>query len=314
MNQEQKQFIINWFRGWLPQEPRLPHQAASPTTKPINTTHANILNTAVSLTLVFGLLASFFLLTPSWIKYILITIAIISGLVYVVGRRRPRVKRVVIKALVAVMIFALCFASVEAYLFSNAGYPPTYSTDPKASLTRESMLNASVVDMVQKIEQSPAFNLLKLEHGDRIRFYQMSLDTWRGGSIRVDFVTEDGTYLFQFTSSNGYQYRLSVFPHRGSLINYKPADATAQTLRQIDSLGLNWYYNQAIAVAENRTANLPTIDSLTVNLAVGDEGLSIQVIGYHVTVSESGGISGHGVLISSFKPNGELQHITTNFG
>jgi amino acid transporter len=282
----------------------------SPTAKPIRQTRLNILNAAALLILISGLLVSFFILSSSWIKYTLMATAVICGLVYLATRRRPRIRRVVRNTLVPVMIFALCFASVEVYLFWNAGYPPTYSADPKATLTTQSMLNASVVELVQKIEQSPAFSLLKLEHSDKIKFYQMSLDAWRSGSIRVDFVTEDGTYLFQFSSSNGNQYRLSILPHRGPLINYKSADAAAQTLIQIDSLGLNWYYNQAIAIAENRTADLPTIDSLTVNLAVGDEGLSVQVIGYQVTVNESGGVNGHGVLISSFEPNGDLRYMS----
>jgi ABC-type multidrug transport system fused ATPase/permease subunit len=312
MNQDQKQFLINWFRGWLPQEPRLRQQVASPTTKPINTTRANILNSAVSLTLVFGLLASFFLLTSSWIQEVLITIAIISGLVYVLGRRRPRIKRAVIKALIPVMIFALCFTGVEVCLFWNASYPPTYSAaDPKISLTLGSMLNSSVVEIVQKIEQTQAFNLLKLEYGDRIRFSQMSMDSWQGGEIQVTFVSENGRYQFQFDSSDGSQYRVHVYSHNTPFFNaYGPSNTTiVQSLEQIDSLGLSQFYNKAVANAENKTASLPAVNSVTIALTPGDNGLTVQVIGYHVEFSESGGMTVDNVFHSSFRPNAELQYM-----
>ena len=306
-----KLVVVNWLRGWLPQEPYLPHQTAPSTTKPANATKANILYTAVSLIAVFGLFASFFLLASSWIKDVLITTAIIGGLVYVVGRRRPRIKRGVIKALVPVMIFALCLTSVQVYLFWNAGYPPTYSTaDHKITLTRDSMLNSSVVEIVQEIEKSPTFSLLKLLYGDNIRFDQLFMDSYKTGSIRVDFVSEDGKYYYQFSSSDGNQYHLSVSPHKGLLFVDDSANQTTQAIEQIDALGFNWYYNQAILIAENRTSNRPTLDTVNVNVVRGDDGLSVQVIGYQVTVSESGGINGQGVLISSFKPNGELNWMT----
>lgn len=310
MNQDQKQFVINWFRGWLPQEPYLPHQATAPTTKPINAAKANILYTAVSLIVVFGLLASFFLLATSWIKSVIITIAIICGLVYIVGRRRPRIKQAVIKALVPVMIFALCLTSVQGYLFWNAGYPPTYSSvDGKASLTRESMLNSSVVGIVQDIEHSPTFSLLKLMYGDDIRFYQMYLESsLPGGSIRVDFLSGDSKYFFEFSSSDGNQYHLYVSPHNRLL--FADDYNSTQALQQIDSLGLSWFYNQAITLAENKTANLPTINVVDVNVVQGDNGYFVQVIGYHETVSKSGGINGEGVLVSSFRSNGELRYLT----
>jgi hypothetical protein len=311
MNQNQKQFIINWFRGWLPQEPRLRHQAAPSTTKPANRARANILNTAVSLFLVFGLFTSFFLLASSLLKDALITIVIICGLVYVFGRRRPGIKRAVIKALVPVMIFALCFTGVEVCLFQYAGYPPTaYATDPKTSLTRESMLNASVVEIVQGIEQTPAFNLLKLQYGDKIWFNQMSLDSWQGGEITVTFISEDGPYRFQFVSSDGNQYRAHTYSSGlGVFSEYESISLTARSLEQIDSLGLRQFYNTALAVAENKTESLPTVDSVTIVLTPGDNGLSVQVIGRHVTVSESGVMAVDDVLYSSFRPNAELQYM-----
>jgi len=311
MNQSQKQFLINWFRGWLPQEPLMRCQATPSTTRPISTTRANIQNTAITLTLIFGLLASFFVLPSSWIKEVLITIVIICGLVYVLGRRQPKIKRSVIKALVPVMIFALCFTGVEFCLFQYAGYPPTYTSDPKASLTRESMLNASVVDIVQKLEQSPAFSLLKLEYGDGIRFYQMFIDSWKGGSIRVDFISEDTKHVYQFSSNNGDQYHLWVSQSGDSFpsSHYRLTGVSMQSLQQIDTIGLDGFYDQAIAIAQNKTANLPTIDALHMNLAYnGEKGLAVQVIGYHVATSENGSMTVDEVLVSSFRPNAELQY------
>ena len=94
-----------------------------------------------------------------------------------------------------------------------------------------------------------------------------------------------------------------------------PSNQTADmALKRIDALGLNWFYNQALEIAQNRTANLPTIDSVDITITFGGagsyQGLTLQLIGYHQTILPNGGISGDGVLISEFEPNGTLLYMS----
>jgi hypothetical protein len=258
------------------------------------------------------LLASFFLLASSWIKGVFTTIALICGLVYIIGRHRPRIKRSVIKALVPVMIFALCFTGVEVCLFWNADYPPTYApTDPKASLTMESMLNCSVAEIVKEIEHTPAFSLLKIEHGDGIKFSQMSLDSYQGGLIQVTFVSKDDHYQLKFETSDGSQYRVYVSSTSVPVFNrYGSSNTAIDSLEQIDALGLSQFYNEAVANAMNKTVSLPTVNSVAIALTPGENGLAVHVSGYHVEFSNSGGIIVDSVLDSSFRPNAELQYMS----
>ncbi|HSV49209.1 MAG TPA: hypothetical protein VLH35_02750 [Candidatus Acidoferrales bacterium] len=308
-------FLRNRIRGWFPQEPLIRSQAPATPIKPINA-WINSLNAVSSLIIAIGALCAFAVLHPSWIKNYVLLIAIIAGLAYLVAHRRPRARRIIKNMLVPVMIFTLCFTAVEVFMFWNAGYPATFSpSEPNVTLSMQGLLNASVVDIVKGIEESATFNLLKFEHGNDIMFESMILTPAgngnKGGYISVDFNSKKSEQYIHFYSGNGHQYSLQVSPDERQIIHYTSIQEIEHSLRQIDSLGLSWFYNQAIKIAENRTANVPTVDSLTVNLvfqdtSTGYEGLIVQIIGYHQTTDTNW----ENVLISAFQPDGELIYMT----
>jgi hypothetical protein len=54
----------------------------------------------------------------------------------------------------------------RVYLFQNAVYPSTYSpSELNVTLTMQTVLNASLSEIIEGIEQSATFSLLKIEHG-----------------------------------------------------------------------------------------------------------------------------------------------------
>ena len=219
------------------------------------------------------------------------------------------------------MIFTISFTAVEGYLLWNGGYPTTYTpTQPTVTLNLQKMLNASVEQIVQSAEDSQTFALLKLEHGSNLTFESMNLSPSNGylsgGYISVDFASSSGNRYFHCYSADGHQYIILVSTYNGELISQQPSQQTVDAaLKQIDALGLNWFYNQALEIAQNRTLNLPSIDSVVITLALdegfgGYPGLSLQLTGFHQTVQPNGSINGDGVLISEFQPNGTLIYMS----
>jgi hypothetical protein len=271
----------------------------------------------IGLLVAVGLFFSVLLLSNSWIKFFAIGAFLVSGISWLLSR--GSLKKALKYLVVAIMIFAISFTSYESYLFWNAGYPPTYSpSEPKTSLSLQGMLNASLTQTLQDIEQSTTFSLLKLEHGDKIMFESMNLmpSNGPGGYISVDFLTENSNAYFHFYSANGHQYILQKTSYAGRLASQLyPSNQTAdETFRQIDSLGLSWFYNRALEIAQNRTTNLPSVDSLTLSITYEEhgnyQGITLQLSGFHQTVLEDGSIHGEGIIIADFQPDGTLIYMT----
>ena len=131
--------------------------------------------------------------------------------------------------------------------------------------------------------------------------------------VQVDFYGQHSNTYFYLVSSSGYPYHVSV----GTYIKnqFHPQWLAAKNaFTQIDALGLQCFYNRALEIAQNRTSNLPTIDSLSITLTYGSntdyEGLFVQLIGSHQTVIPNGSINGKGVLIAVFKPDGTLLYMS----
>ena len=279
-------------------------------------------NFTVAFLVIVGLSYSILSLSDSWIKTSLITITVVTGVLWLVSHGKIRKLGSALKfTLALIMIFTISFTAVEGYLLWNGGYPSTYVlAQPTVSLSLQKMLNSSVEQIVQGAENSQTFALLKLEHGNNLTFESMNLSPSNGylsgGYISVDFASSSGNRYFHCYSADGHQYIIQVTTYNGKLISQQSSQQTVDAaLKQIDALGLNWFYNQAIEIAQNRTLNLPSVDSVVVTLAFGEgfggyQGLSLQLTGFHQTVQPNGSINGNGVLISEFQPNGTLIYMS----
>jgi hypothetical protein len=96
---------------------------------------------------------------------------------------------------------------------------------------------------------------------------------------------------------------------------YPSTQSAETTLSQIDALSLSWFYNHALEIAQNRTTNLPSIDSLNIALTYDKgtetyQGITLQLMGFHVTTEANGGVHGENVLICAFQPDGTMIYMS----
>ncbi len=305
-----KRHLLKFSRGWLPQEPILRTHALPNQSK---ASRARIIfqNLVMGFLVIAGLFCSVLLLN-SWLKFVFITLILVGGLLWRFSH--GNVRKVFKFFMVAVLIFVISFTAVEFNLISNAGYPPTYSTSQTSTtISKNNMLNFSLSQMLQDIESTPTYKLLTLQFGPT-EAENIKLDSsFPGGQVQVDFYGQKSNTYFYFLSSQGYPYHVNVGTY--SVNQFHPQGLAAKdSFAQIDALGLQWFYDRALEIAQNRTSNLPTIDSLTITLTYGGntdyDGLFVQFIGSHQTVLPNGYINGEAVLIAVFKPNGTLLYMS----
>lgn len=274
-----------------------------------------IQNIFIGLIVAAALFSSLIVLSYSVFKIVIVAAVLITAVMWFVLFGKP--KRILKYIVLTVMIFAISFASVETYLFQNSGYPPTNSpTQPNDTLSMQTMLNASLAEIVRGIEQSAAFSLLKLEHGN-LFFESVGLNPigiTRG--IDVKYFIEDIHSYVRFTSWGGRQYHVSISRLIGQPFSekYSSTQTVEEALMQIDALSLQGFYDKALQIAQNRTSDLPTIDSLSISISYegyrGYQGITLQMRGTHETVLPDGSINGRGVLIADFQPDGTLIYMS----
>lgn len=274
-----------------------------------------IQNIFIGLIVAAALFSSLIVLSYSMFKIVIVAAVLITAAMWLVLFGKP--KRILKYIVLTVMIFAISFASVEAYLFQNSGLPPTYlPTQPNETLSTQTMLNASLTEIIGDIEQSATFSLLKLEHRNMI-FESVGLNPFGiTGGIDVKYFIEDTHSYVQFTSWGGRQYHVSISHLVGQPFSekYSSMQTVEQTLMQIDALSLQGFYDKALQIAQNRTSNLPTIDSLSISISYESyrdyQGLTLQLLGNHETVLPGGNINGESVLIADFQPDGTLLYMS----
>jgi len=260
-----------------------------------------------------GLFSAAVFLSNSWIKLVVIGLIIIGGVAWLVSHGLLR--RTFKYTILAAMIFAISFSAFEGYMFWNAGYPPTFgSSQPGVTISYSNILNASLTEIVQSVKKTPTFSLLTLEHPGEVTIETMTLDTtFRGGRIEVVLYQESSNLGFNFGASGGGSYRILVAPWGGTpLSQMRPQQQTPdETLKQIDNLGLQWFYDRAIEAYQNKTGTTPDINALQVSIQWDNfanyQGMTLLLIGSYESNS-----SGHGVFFANFQPNGPLNYLNTD--
>ena len=271
-----------------------------------------IQNIIVALLVAVGLFFSVLLMNNSWIKILLLVLVLVSGALWFATHRN--LKRTLKYFVIFLLIFGISFSSFERYFFWNAGYPSTYSSaQPSITLSYPAVLNVSISDVVQSAETTVAFSIFRLEHPGDVTFESILLDTtFPGGRIEVTFYNEATNIGFGLISSAGYQYHASNIPwigHPPSRI-YSQQQSPEQTLKQIDSLGLQWFFNRSSETYENKTnadSNVTRLEISTQWQQYGNyQGIILQMIAW-----QNDGDSIKNIFNTAFKPDGTLLYITT---
>ena len=280
MNARKKEPLI---RGWLPKDPIRLSQGNAGKPKPIYLPQI-FKKVIVVLVVAAGLLCSLVFLADSWIKILFIAAGLMGCLVFYMshGKAKSAVKYTV----VALMIFSLCFTAFEGYLFSHAGVPPTYTQSAPINEISSEIGNASLTNLLQTLEKSDAFSLLKSEFPGNWEFQSMLISISHSGYFDVRYYSETSKEFAEFRSHDGQQFSVRTSHQNGGLTPLQKTTNTLleNSLRQIDAVGLGWFYSHALKIAHNRTDHLPDITGVQFSLYfIGGnatyQGLTLQIIG-----------------------------------
>lgn len=254
-----------------------------------------------------GLFCSLLLLTYSWVKIVAIVAIVLPGAGWFLSH--GRIRRVLKCVVIAALIFAISFASVEGYLLSNAGYPSGVNLQSTGTGGSFGILDVSLTQLIQGIEKSPTYVLLTAEHGETAP-ESIKLDSaFSPDLVEVDFYGEgSNAYLAFMAPLPGEQYRVQVGTYSSGLSSLQYVQSLSQQeFAQINAKGLAYYYNTALELVQNRTGNPLKIDSLSLTISVQDEvylsyeGITVQIVG---------GYQGQNTLVCGFEPDGKLISMT----
>lgn len=272
--------------------------------------NAIIKNILAGILIAIGLFSAVVFLGNSWIKFLVISLIVVSGLLWLISHGILR--RTIRYVILGVMVFAVSFSTFERYTLWNAGRPPTFTPlQLGATVSYSNILNASLTEIVQSAKNSPAFSLIGLEYPGIITFESMKLDTtFGGGSIEVLFYQKSSNLGFRFVSSGGQPYRASIFSWSGQPFSstLSQEQTPEETLAQIDSLGLRWFYNRATEAYQNKTGTSPHVNALQVSIQWENygnyQGMTLLLIGvYHSD------FAGQNVFVADFQPDGTLLYL-----
>jgi hypothetical protein len=204
-------------------------------------------------------------------------------------------------------LFVLVFTNLGLYLFNFAGPIVPQVND-------SNILDISLTQNLQTLEQSTSFRFLQTTHFGTLTLEDLSIHSFYSnapGGLMWTFNAGDVKNKMEIGQSGGAPYFYDLIPHRDSLPqNYPSNEQISNSFNQIDSLGLHWFYNQAVAEYQNATGTKPTVAHLT--LDVGFDNVSnYQGITLLITAQKTGQDNfGHtvypGVFKVEFQPNGTI--------
>ena len=259
---------------------------------------------------VLGLL-SVTVINFSWIKATVYGLLLFSVIVWATSIRlhRRTSQRVFKYMLVGVLIFTILFATFEVYSLRTAGYPPTFNpSQPKVTISRSTILDTSVGEIIQGIKNTAAFSILSLEYpGENILKY-IELNTLNsgrdGGQILVRY-HHSTTTDFSFRADRGRPYEVTARPWNVEFPAYIQPQTVDEALQQIDDLGLQWFYDQTVEEHQNKTGTTPEITDIKITIT-WDTYKTYQGLILSMTCFYENNEPRPAAFGSSFQPNGTL--------
>jgi hypothetical protein len=310
----EKKTLRSRIRGWFPQEPNFSTQS-NPTQIPKmhKAPPKRVIRFLKLMAIYFASLSSMFLF--STLQVVLIVLALTLGVLWFISNRRvyTGVTKVLRYCLIFILAFIVVFSGVQFYVFGTSGYPPTLATRD----TYPHVVNTSLTQILQNVEQSENFRLLQFTHFGTLTFERLELHMYNSSWLMWTFHTRDTNSRITIGNSAGHPYYTGVDTLLSSLFPRQALptrDFSLQTVResfgQIDTLGLNWFKNYAINYYENHTGAKPEIAALNVDVGFsntnGYEGLTILVSARSLSQDFRGTPVYPGIFEAEFQSNGNL--------
>lgn len=230
------------------------------------------------------------------VNVLLIAMAII--LIVIKNKRAKVFSRIV----VGFFVFVLVFGGVGFYMQAYAG-----PIAPTASYPE--ILDASLLSYLQTLESSSSFQFYQLEHFGTLTFESLSIHSTYSnapqGGVNWAFYAGDIEARLTVGHSSGNPYFYLVSSHYRDYdlpSGYPSHELIINDFEQIDSLGLNWFFSQAVLEYQNETGQQPNVTELNLDVAFNSvdnyQGLTLTLTARNVFVAE-------------FEPNGTLLNLKT---
>jgi hypothetical protein len=263
-----------------------------------------------------AIIASFLIallyLNNSWIKIVILGLIVVSSVVWFVSRGLLR--RVFKYVVVGVLIFALSFSAFEGYMFRHStSYPPTFDSQPGVTLSYPNILNVSLTEIVHDVKNTHDFKIFTSKYPNEFLISHITLSTiTAGGSIYITFYQEPTHVFLSFNAGGGGPYHVNGGSSGDMMFWSKFTQSQEQdaVLKQMDTLGLQWYYDRAVEAYQNKTGIDSEVDELTITIFATHPSYpetQIQITGLH----KEDGQNSRFAFNAFFQPNGTLDYIST---
>jgi hypothetical protein len=247
---------------------------------------------------------------PSTLAYILIGITLpLNGLWIILTRTSQKVLTKIFKlAFFGFALFVIVFASLGLYFLNYAG-----PIVPQVSYSN--ILDASLTSYLQTLEQSASFRFIQTEHFGTLTFQSLSVHSIYSnapGGLEWAFYVGDLKCKLMIGQSGGQPYYYDLLNHITDSLphNYPSNQEITKSFNQIDSLGLHWFYNQAVGEYQNAIGAKPVITDIYLDVAfnnVGNyQGITLVVTGVKAGLDNFGNKVYPTVFAVEFQPNGNI--------
>lgn len=215
-----------------------------------------------------------------------ILVAVLSAVLItslVLGLKKP--KRAKLFGIIAIVftVITMMFGALGFYFTTFGGPIVTQVSYPS---TLDTPLNTHL----QTLQQSAGFQFIKAEHFGTVTFTALTIHSTFSnapqGGIDWDFYAADTNSRLMIGQISGkpYNYIAMGYVKGQPLPNYYPSDKqTTDAFNRFDSLGLHWFYDQAVSGYEKATGQHPNATALTLEViyddAGGYEGLVLAITG-----------------------------------
>ncbi|MCW3983561.1 MAG: hypothetical protein NWE96_06145 [Candidatus Bathyarchaeota archaeon] len=305
--------IEKQVRGWFPQETKMPLQSSTLRRprghKSLPNPVRRILTNAAMYSAVFTLLFAF-----STIQTALVVSTAIAGIFwFIVDRTNYKQAAIFLrKSAFCLLGLVLIFACLQFLVFETSGF--TITTVPQ--LSYPSLLNASLTEYLQNVEQSENFRLLQANHLNSATFEKLRICAYPNhGWLTWTFRTTDTNSEVTIGNIEGKPYRTSVgnmmesfFPRIPQTKRYT-LQSTVDTFQQIDRIGLASFLKQGVDIYQNRP-NASQISALIISIGYNEvgnyQGLTILLSARGENSDEMGTTVYTGLFEAEFEPDGTL--------
>jgi hypothetical protein len=176
-------------------------------------------------------------------------------------------------------IIAIVF-TVFTMVFSALGFYFTHFSGPVVpQVSYPNTLNTPLTTHLQTLQQSAGFQFLEAEHFGTVTFTALTIHSTFSnapqGGIDWDFYAKDTNSRLMVGQSSGkpYNYIAMGYVKGQPLPGYYPSgEQTTEAFSKFDSLGLHWFYDQAVSEYHKATGYDANATALTLEIIYDDAG------------------------------------------